>query len=136
MKRGKPLPRGVAMVGAGVCQFGAFREKSGRDLFVEAYKDMSQSVDKGFDPKDIEIVYIGNYSSDLFERQGHTAPIMADAVGLAPRPAVRVEDACASGGVALRQGVMAIASGMYDIVLVGGVEKMKKGSRRAREPSR
>ena len=59
--------------------------------------------------------------------QGHmAAPIMADAVGLRPMPAVRVEDACASGGVALRQGVMAIASGMHDVVLVGGVERMTK----------
>jgi acetyl-CoA C-acetyltransferase len=49
---------------------------------------------------------------------------MADAVGLCPAPALRIEDACASGGVALRQGVIAIASGMYDMVLVGGIEKM------------
>ncbi|HEX6304465.1 MAG TPA: beta-ketoacyl synthase N-terminal-like domain-containing protein [Anaerolineales bacterium] len=118
------LPRGVAMVGAGMCKFGAFPEKTSRDLFVEAFMDMSQAVDKGFDPEDIETIYIGNYSSDLFERQGHTAPIMADAVGLVPRPAVRIEDACASGGAALRQGVMAIASGMHDVVLVGGIEKM------------
>jgi acetyl-CoA C-acetyltransferase len=124
MKKTKSLPRGVAMVGAGMCKFGAFPEKASRDLFVEAFKDMAVSIDKGFDPEAIEIIYIGNYSSDLFENQGHVAPIMADAVGLVPRPAVRVEDACASGGVALRQGVMAIASGMYDIVLVGGVEKM------------
>jgi acetyl-CoA C-acetyltransferase len=52
------------------------------------------------------------------------APIMADWTGLTPRPATRVEDACASGGVALRQGIMAIASGLHDIILVGGVEKM------------
>ena len=82
------------------------------------------SVDKGLDPKDIQALYIGNYSSELFEGQGHTAPIMADWVGLTPRPATRIEDACASSGVALRQGIMAIASGLYDIVLVGGIEKM------------
>ncbi len=118
------LPRGVALVGAGMCKFGAFPEKASRDLFVEAYRDMTRSVDKGFDPKAIETIYIGNYSSDLFERQGHTAPILADAVGLCPAPAMRIEDACASGGVALRQGVIAIASGMFDMVLVGGIEKM------------
>ena len=50
--------------------------------------------------------------------------ILADWIGLTPRPATRVEDACASGGVALRQGILAIASGLYDVVLVGGVEKM------------
>jgi acetyl-CoA acetyltransferase len=120
----RPLSRGVAMVGAGMSQFGAFRDKTSRDLFVEAFQELRASVDKGFDPADIEMVFIGNFSSDLFEGQGHTAPIMADAVGLVPVPALRVEDACASSGVALRQGLIAIASGMYDIVLVGGIEKM------------
>ncbi len=120
----KKLNRGVAVVGTGMSQFGAFPEKTTRDLFVEAFQDMRASVGRGLDPTDIEAIYIGNYSSDLFEGQGHTAPIMADWVGLAPRPATRVEDACASGGVALRQGVLAIASGLYDVVLVGGIEKM------------
>jgi acetyl-CoA C-acetyltransferase len=49
---------------------------------------------------------------------------MADWTGLAPRSATRVEDACASGGVAFRQGIMAVASGLVDIALVGGIEKM------------
>lgn len=116
--------RNVAVVGAGMSKFGAFPEKATRDLFVEAFQTMRGSVDKGLDPKDIEALFIGNYSSDLFEGQGHTAPIMADWVGLTPRPATRIEDACASSGVALRTGIMAIASGMYDVVLVGGIEKM------------
>ena len=120
----KKLPRGVAMVGAGMSKFGAFPEKNGRDLFVEAYKNMSHSVDKGFDPSVIESFYLGNFSSDLFERQGHTAPLLADAVGLTPIPSARVENACASGATALRQGIIAIASGMVDVVLVGGAEKM------------
>jgi acetyl-CoA C-acetyltransferase len=120
----KRLGRGVALVGAGMSKFGAFPEKSSRDLFVEAFQSMRQSVDKEFDPADIETIYIGNFSSDLFESQSHTAPIMADVVGLASRPATRIEDACASSGVALRQGILAIASGLYDIALVGGIEKM------------
>jgi len=124
MSKTKSLARGVALVGAGMSKFGAFPGKATRDLFVESFLDMRVSVDKGFDPKEIEALYIGNYSSDLFEGQGHTAPIMVDWVGLAPRPATRVEDACASSGVALRQGILAIASGMYDMVLVGGIEKM------------
>ncbi|MFN2222235.1 MAG: thiolase C-terminal domain-containing protein [Candidatus Promineifilaceae bacterium] len=121
-KRG--LSRGVAVVGAGMSNFGAFPGRSTRDLFVDAFSQMRASVDKGLDPADIEAIYIGNYSSDLFEKQGHTAPIMADWVGLTPRPATRIEDACASSGVALRQGIIAVASGLYDIVLVGGIEKM------------
>ncbi len=118
------LPRGVAIVGAGMSKFGAFPDKNGRDLFVEAYKEMTHSVDEGIDPSAIESFYLGNFSSDLFEHQGHTAPLLADAVGLTPIPAARVENACASGATALRQGVMAIASGMYDVILVGGAEKM------------
>jgi acetyl-CoA C-acetyltransferase len=118
------LPCGVAIVGAGMSKFGAFPDKNGRDLFVEAYKEMTHSVDKSLDPSAIENFYLGNFSSDLFEHQGHTAPLLADAVGLTPIPAARVENACASGATALRQGVMAIASGMYDVVLVGGAEKM------------
>jgi len=120
----KKLGRGVAVVGAGMSKFGAFPGKSTRDLFVEAFQEMLSTVDKGLDPRDIESLFIGNFSSDLFEGQGHTAALMADWTGLAPRGATRVEDACASGGVAFRQGLMAVASGMVDIALVGGIEKM------------
>jgi acetyl-CoA C-acetyltransferase len=120
----KKLGRNVAIVGAGMSAFGAFPEKTSRDLFVEAFSAMRGAVDKGFDPEAIEALYVGNFSSDLFEGQGHIAPIMADWVGLTPRPATRVEGACASSGCALRQGIISIASGLYDVVLVGGVEKM------------
>jgi len=106
--------------------FGVFRQKTNRDLFAEAYLDMGRSIDRGFDPAEIETLYVGNFSSDRFEGQGHLAPILADAVGLVPLPATRVEDACASGGAAIRQAVMAIASGMHDVVLVGGVEQMTR----------
>jgi acetyl-CoA C-acetyltransferase len=122
----KRLARGVSLVGAGMSKFGSFPEKTSRDLFVDAFLDMRESIDKDFDSQEIESVVIGNFSSDLFEGQAHTAPIMADAVGLVPKAAVRVEDACASSGVALRQGILAIASGLYDVVLVGGVEMMTK----------
>ncbi|MBI9045649.1 MAG: hypothetical protein JEZ06_14260 [Anaerolineaceae bacterium] len=123
-KRDKKLGRGVAIVGAGMSSFGAFPEKSSRDLFVDAFQAMLKTVDHGIDPSRIETIFVGNYSSDLFEGQGHTAPIMADWIGLTPVPATRVENACASGATALRQGILAIASGLYDIVLVGGIEKM------------
>jgi len=120
----RKLGRGVSIVGSGLSQFGAFKDKSGRDLFVEAFLDLQCHMDKGLDPKDIECAYVGNFSSELFEGQGHTGPIIADWIGIAPRPVTRVENACASSGSALREGIMAIASGMYDIVLVGGMEKM------------
>ncbi|MHB8192884.1 MAG: thiolase C-terminal domain-containing protein [Bellilinea sp.] len=121
---GRKLGRGVALVGAGMSKFGAFPGKNSRELFVEAFQEMTGSVDKGFDPAAVEAAYIGNFSSELFEGQGHTAPIMTDWVGLNSIPATRVEGACASGSLALRQGIFAIASGLYDMVLVGGIEKM------------
>ena len=124
MSKTKKLGREVAIVGAGMSKFGTFPDKTTRDLFVEAFTEMVKSVDRGFDPKDIEATYIGNFTSDIFEGQCHTAPIMADWVGQIPKPSTRVENACASGGIALRQGLIAIASGLFDIVLVGGTEKM------------
>jgi len=120
----KRLSRGVAVVGVGMSKFGVFPEKTSRDLFVEAFQELRQSVQKGFDPKDIEAFYLGNFTSDYFENQAHLAPIVASWVGISPVASTRIEDACASGGVALRQGMLAIASGEVDMVLVGGLEKM------------
>lgn len=120
----KKLSRNVAVVGVGMSKFGAFPDKTSRDLLVEAYQELKTSVDKGFDPRDIEAFYMGNFSSDQFEWQAHLAPIAASWLGLSPIPTLRLEDACASSSVALRQATLAIASGLYDIVLVGGVEKM------------
>jgi acetyl-CoA C-acetyltransferase len=50
--------------------------------------------------------------------------LCASEIGLTPRPALKVEDACASSSVAVREGIIGIASGLYDMVLAGGTEKM------------
>ena len=120
----RQLGRPVSIVGVGMSNFGAFPGKASRDLFVEAFQDLQENLDQGIEVEDIECGYIGNASSDLFEGQMHTAPIIADWLGMTPTPLTRIENACASSGSAFREGLMAIASGMYDIVLVGGVEKM------------
>jgi acetyl-CoA C-acetyltransferase len=121
------LSRGVAVVGAGMTRFHhrIHADKTGRELFVEAASEAMASVDNGILLDDIEALFLGNFSSDAFERQTHTAALLADWLGLTPRAATRVEDACASSGVAVNMGVMAIASGAYDVVMVGGVEKMR-----------
>ncbi len=118
------LMREVAVIGAGMSKFGAFPDKNSRDLFAEALINTLQSIDKNFETKEIEALYLGNYSSDLFEGQGHLAPMCAELAGLTPKPASRTENACASSGIALREAIIAIAAGAFDIVLVGGVEKM------------
>jgi acetyl-CoA C-acetyltransferase len=124
-KRGK-LGRGVAIVGAGMSKFGMFTDKNSKDLFAEAFSEMLASVDKGVDPGDIDALYLGNFSNDFFMHQSHWGPIITDLIGITPKPATRTEGACASSALALREGVFAIASGFYDMVLVGGLEEMSK----------
>ena len=126
MKKRRQLSRGVAIVGAGMSKFGMFKDKDSKDLFAEAFKGMMASVDKGMDPHEIDALYLGNYSNDFFMHQSHWGPIISDLVGLTPKPATRTEGACASSALAFREGVFAIASGFYDMVLVGGVEEMSK----------
>jgi len=126
MKKQRKLGRGVAVVGAGMTPFNVYKEKDSKDLFVEAFQNMLSSVDKGIDPKEVEAMYVGNFSNDFFMHQAHWGPILTDIVGLTPIPATRTEGACASSALSFREGVFAIASGFYDIVLVGGVEEMSK----------
>lgn len=122
----RKLGRGVAVVGAGMSKFGMFRDRDSKDLFAEAYGEMVASVDKGLDPADIDALYLGNFSNDFFMHQAHWGPLISDLIGLTPKPATRTEGACASSALAFREGVFAIASGFYDMVLVGGVEEMSK----------
>ena len=126
MIKRRKLGRGVAVVGAGMSKFGMFRDKDSKDLFAEAYKEMRASVDKGLDPTDIDALYVGNFTNDIFIHQSHWGPILSDLIGMTPKPATRIEGACASSALAFREGIFAIASGFYDIVLVGGVEEMSK----------
>jgi len=121
------LSHKVCVVGAGMTRFHhkIHAEKQGREMFVEAALEAAASVDKGFSLRDAEALYLGYFSSDVFERQAHTSALMVDWMGMGPKPAVRVEAACASSGVAVNVGALAIASGLYDVVVVGGVEKMR-----------
>jgi acetyl-CoA C-acetyltransferase len=122
----RQLARNVAVVGAGMSKFGMFRDKDSKDLFADAYLNMLASVDKGVDPTDIDALYFGNFTNDFFVHQAHWGPILSDLIGLVPKPVTRIEGACASSALAFREGVLAIASGLCDIVLVGGLEEMSK----------
>jgi acetyl-CoA C-acetyltransferase len=123
-KRKRKLGRGVAIVGAGMSPFGIRPDVTNRELFAEAFLDMKDSVDKGVDPQEIEALYVGNCGSEMWESQSVIAALCASEIGLSPRPALKVEDACASSSVAVREGIIGIASGLYDMVLAGGTEKM------------
>jgi acetyl-CoA acetyltransferase len=126
IQKKRSLRRGVAVVGAGMSYFGMYKDRDCRDHFAEAFATMRASVDKGFDPDDIDALYVGNFTNDFFVGQAHWGPILADLLGLGPKPATRTEGACASSALAFREGVFAIASGFYDMVLVGGVEQMSR----------
>lgn len=128
MPRKKKLSRGVAVVGGGLSKLGLFKNRNCKDFFAESYLEALGSVDKGIDPKDIEAIYIGNFTNDFFVNQAHWGPIISDLAGHVPKPVTRTEGACASSALAFREGVFAIASGFYDIVLVGGLEQMSTRS--------
>lgn len=116
--------REVAVIGIGMTKFGELWTKSIRDIFVESA--LKAIDDAGVDH--IDSMYAGTMTSGLFVGQEHIGALMADYLGVAPIPAVRVESACASGGFAFRQAFLDVASGMNDIVLAGGVEKMTDGA--------
>lgn len=116
--------REVAVVGCGMTKFGELWTLSLRNLFVEA---ALQAIDDAHIDH-IDSMYVGSMTPGLFVGQEHIGALMADYLGAAPVPAVRVESACCSGGMAFRLGFFEVASGHSDLVLVGGVEKMTDGA--------
>lgn len=103
-------------------EFGERWDKGLRDLIVEA--GTKAILDSGVDGPDIEAVYGGCMSAGRLTGQEHIGALIADQSGLNPIPATRVEAACSSGGLALRQAILSILSGEHDVVIAGGVEKM------------
>jgi acetyl-CoA C-acetyltransferase len=116
--------REVAIVSAGMTNFGELWNSSLRRMFVDAGNAALDSAGV----KKVDSIYIGNMSAGQFVNQEHLGPLMAGELGQAGAAAIRVESACASGGAALRMAFMDVASGMSDVVLAAGVEKMTDGA--------
>jgi len=114
--------REVAVIGVGLTKFGELWDVSFREMMMEAGARAIENA--GIDGKQIGAMYVGNMSSGQFIRQEHISSIVADHAGLVPIPSTRVEGACASGGLALRQAVIDVGSGLHDIVVAAGIEKM------------
>ena len=116
--------RDVAVIGVGETEFGELWDRSFRDLGIEA--GLRAIEDAKITAEAIDAVYVGNMSAGKFIDQEHVSALVADYAGLADMhlPTVRVEGGGACGAVALLQARMAIASGMHDVVVVGGAEKM------------
>lgn len=116
--------RDVAVIGVGITQFGELWNESFRDLGIEA--GLKAINDANLSGSEVDAMYVGNMGSGRYINQLNISALIADYAGMATShvPATRIEAGGASGGVAFRQGYTAVASGLHDIVVVGGAEKM------------
>ncbi len=114
--------RKVAIIGAAMTTFSEHWERGFRDLIIEAGTQALQNANLA--GKEIDAGYVGTMASGSLVGQEHIGALIADYMGLNPIPITRVEGACASGGLALRQSFLAVASGRCDFVVAGGIEKM------------
>ena len=112
--------REVAVVAAGMTRFGELWQSSLRDLWVDAALETLANARADH----VDAIFVGNMSAGQFVGQEHLGPLLADQLGMRGTAAVRVESACASGGAALRAAFAEVASGLSDLVLASGVEKM------------
>jgi acetyl-CoA C-acetyltransferase/acetyl-CoA acyltransferase len=113
--------RKVAVVGVGETRFSGPQEKTGIELFAEAATEAI--TESNLKPRDIKALFIGNALGDFAEGQGLMPAYLAENIGCLHVPATRYEGACASASVAVRDAFMWVASGQYDIVLAGGIER-------------
>jgi len=109
----------IVIAGIGQTEVGEHWEISLRDLAYDAMHDALEDAG-GLKP---QALFVGNMLAPNLSRQAHLGALLADYAGLTGIEAVTVEAAGASGGAALRQGYIAVKSGMVDVALVVGVEK-------------
>ncbi len=112
----------VAVIGAGCCKFGENYHQSTEDMIVEAA--LEAYADAGVDPSRIQAAWVGTMAS------GASGVALADPLKLFNIPITRVENYCASGMDAFRNACMAVAAGMYDVVLALGFEKLRDSGQR------
>lgn len=109
----------VVIAGIGQTEVGEHWEIGLRDLAFAAIRDAVRDSG-GLKPQSL---FVGNMLAPNLSNQAHLGVLLADYAGLLGIEAVTVEAAGASGGAALRQGYLAVASGLVDVALVVGVEK-------------
>ena len=110
---------GVAVIGVGMTKVTQHFESGLRDLFADA---ALAAIKDAQNPK-IDALYVGNMLAGEIDGQANLGAYLADYLGLKV-PAFRIENACSSGGAAFFNAVLAVKSGLFKTVLVGGVEKL------------
>ncbi|HLA88385.1 MAG TPA: beta-ketoacyl synthase N-terminal-like domain-containing protein [Anaerolineales bacterium] len=109
----------IVIAGIGQTPVGEHWDISLRDLTLDAIQAALKDS-RGLKP---QALFVGNMLAPNLSNQAHLGALIADYAGLTGIEAITVEAAGASGGAALRQGYLAIASEMVDVALVVGVEK-------------
>ncbi len=118
--------RPVAIVGAGMIPFGRRDEDTLMDLL--AYASLNALDDAGLGDKGVQAVYVANMGAGMLNHQTSVASALVDRLSLMPAAAEAIENGPASGASAIKNGMFAVASGYYDLVLVVGGEKMREVS--------
>src|SRR5881394_1446203 len=118
--------RPVAVIGTGKTPFGAFPDRDLRSLAVTAGEKCLANAN--VTPERVDAFYLGNFAGPSFVGQNHLAPYISTALGIQGVPSTRFEDACASSGAAFAHAYAAVSVGLYDTVMVLGVEKMTSQS--------
>ena len=115
--------RDVAIMGVGMTPFGMHPNRSLIDLMLEASHTALMDVDALDAP--VDALYVGCMASGMLCGLQNTATLLADELGIKPQTAERIENSAASGASAILNAYLAVASGLYDIALVVGAEKMR-----------
>jgi len=118
----------VALIGVGLIKFGELFEKGWEEMMQEAFLSVINNIDKGFDPKDIDSAWVGDCRPGAHGTQTIGGVSLVGNIGLAGIPCTHVENGCPTGSDALRNACLGVASGVHDVALVMGVEKMRDGT--------
>lgn len=113
----------VAIVGVGCTKFGENFDMSYKDMIVKAAVEAFN--DAGVEPQQIEAAWLGTAFPEMQAGQGRSGESLIEALLLKYIPVTKIANYCCTGSDAFRNACFAVASGMYDIVLVVGVEKMR-----------
>lgn len=111
----------IAILNAYQTKFGELWEKSLDDLISETIFETIKN--SNLNVGQIQSIFIGNMLSGLTSDQNHLTSLISEITGL-NIPIIRVETACASGGMAIAQACQSIDCGQFENALVIGAEKM------------